>query len=86
MSKSSISRGHFFELLGWIGVLSLLLSYVLLTSNIITGTSAAYQAMILIGSIGFIVSSWHKRNYQPVALNMIFAAISIIALLNIAFH
>ena len=48
------------EIAGWTGAALILLAYLMLSMGKLTGQSAAYQAMNVVGAAGFIVNgAWH---------------------------
>ncbi len=71
---------YIIETLGWIGVILILGGYYLLATDAIHSRSWEYHVMILIGSTFVGIVSYRKRNFQPVALNVIFVILAIIAL------
>lgn len=78
MPKKTLDK--LIEIAGWIGVALILGGYYLLATDIIHSRSWEYHVMILIGSVFVGIVSWRKRNYQPVALNVVFVLLAIVAL------
>jgi paired small multidrug resistance pump len=69
------------ELIGWIGVLLILLAYSMVMLEIIAPENILYGLINFVGALGIIVSSYYKRDFQPVLLNiawLIVAGIGII--------
>jgi hypothetical protein len=73
------------EILGWYGTVAIVLAYVLISFNIVTSNSTAYQLLNFTGALGIIAISFSKKAYQPAALNVIWAIIALIALSRIIF-
>jgi hypothetical protein len=73
------------EILGWIGVLFILVAYTLVTLEIIKPSDIAYSAMNLLGAVGIIVSSYKKRDFQPVLLNGVWIVVAIIGIVRSIF-
>lgn len=71
------------EIIGWIGVALIVGAYALSSFDIISVHSVAYAAMNIAGSIGIIVDAIKDKNYQPVALNIIWLVIAAINLIQI---
>ncbi len=71
------------SLLGWYGVLAILVAYLLISFNALTPTSAAYQMLNLTGALGIIVETIGKKDYQPMALNVIWALVALVALIQL---
>jgi hypothetical protein len=80
-----MSSKKIYEMIGWIGVVIILASYSLLSLGIIDGQSYIFHALILVGSLCILVISLIKKTYQPVVLNGVFAFLSVIALVRLAF-
>ncbi|MBI4004832.1 hypothetical protein HY358_01705 [Candidatus Roizmanbacteria bacterium] len=71
------------ELVGWYGVVVILIAYFLVSFNFIEANTLSYQLMNLTGAMGILAVSWYKRVYQTVVTNTFWIAIAIIALLQI---
>ena len=71
------------EIVGWAGAALILLGYALVTSGRITPRSLAYQLMNLFGAIGFIINSGWYGAMPSVALNVVWLAIAVFALLRL---
>lgn len=71
------------EIFGWYGAGAIITAYALLSYEILSPHSIAYQLLNLSGAIGVLVDSWKQRNYQPVVINIFWAVIAIIALLRL---
>jgi len=74
-----------FELLGWYGVIAIVLGYLLINLSVVTVLNPYYQFLNLTGAIGIIISSSKKKDYQPLVINLIWALIGIIAIARIVF-
>ena len=72
------------EIAGWIGALLILAAYLLLSMGKVTGQSALYQAMNVVGAAGFIVNGWWHGAIPSASLNVVWMAIGAIALVRIA--
>lgn len=70
------------EIVGWLGVVLILLAYSLNSFGVVTSESVGYQSLNALGALGIIVSSGTKRDWQPTALNLIWLAVALIALLR----
>jgi len=71
------------EYFGWYGVIAILTAYLLVSFNVIVAKSLSYQLLNLTGSLGIIVIATSKKDTQPVVLNIIWAAIAIIAIVRL---
>ena len=71
------------EIVGWVGGALILLAYGLVTSGRLAARSLAYQLMNLFGAIGFIINSGWYGAMPSVALNVVWLAIAVFALLRL---
>ena len=73
----------FIETAGWSGAFLILLAYLLLSMGRLTGRSAPYQAMNVVGAAGFVVNGWWHRALPSASLNVVWALIGAVALWRI---
>ncbi len=73
------------ESVGWYGVVAILLAYVLISFSYTTSNSILYQTLNATGAIGILIDAVYAKNYQPAVLNLIWAAIACVAIINIIF-
>jgi len=71
------------EIFGWIGAVTVVTAYALLSMSILPPNSIIYQSMNFFGSIGVLVISIKKRTYQPVLTNGFWTLIALISIINI---
>lgn len=71
------------ESAGWIGVLSILIAYALLTFGFLSADQAAYHILNLVGGAGIIIDALADKNYQPAVLNLIWAMIAVYAIIRV---
>ena len=71
------------ETAGWAGALLILLAYALLSLGKVTGQSALYQGMNVVGAAGFIVNGWWHGAIPSASLNVVWMLIGGFALLRI---
>ena len=67
------------EIAGWAGALLILLGYLLITTGKLTGKSLLYQAMNVLGAMGFAINGWWHRALPSAALNVVWLLIGVIA-------
>ena len=72
------------EIAGWTGAALILGAYILVTAGRVTGQSPLFQWMNVAGAIGFIINGWWHRALPSAVLNVIWAAIGLVALWKIA--
>ncbi|MBY0583006.1 MAG: hypothetical protein K2P68_08850 [Sphingomonas sp.] len=68
------------EAVGWSAALIILASYLLVSTGRLSGTSATFQWMNVIGATGFIINSGWHRALPSAVLNIAWAAIGLITL------
>jgi hypothetical protein len=71
------------EIYGWYGMAAILLAYALASFSIISSAGLIYQILNGSGALGVMLASFHRKAYQPAALNLIWALIAVIALARI---
>ncbi len=71
------------EFLGWYGVVATIVAYILVSFLILSPTSLLYQALNFTGAIGVTIETYYRKDYQPFWLNLIWAFIALMAILNI---
>lgn len=71
------------EIAGWAGAALILGAYLLLSMGRLTGQSIAYQAMNVVGAIGFTINGWWHGALPSATLNVIWMLIGAIALWRI---
>jgi hypothetical protein len=68
------------EILGWYGVVAILLAYALLNFDILSNKSLTYQLLNLTGAIGIVIDALDDKNYQPMVLNIVWALVAVFSL------
>lgn len=71
---------------GWYGVLAILVAYALVTFNIVVAKSYVYQSLNLTGAVGLVVVATSKKDAQPATLNVIWAIIALVAMVQLLVH
>ena len=71
------------EVSGWVAAGLILGAYGLLTAGKLSARSTAYQAMNVVGALGFIINSGWNGAIPSAALNVIWAGIGLFALWRI---
>jgi len=69
------------EIVGWFGMLIILLAYGLLSLAFLSATSIAYQIMNAFGALALIYTAFKTSAYPVVVLNVVWLLIAIFALL-----
>ena len=71
------------EIAGWGGAVLILLAYLLLSADRLTGQSRSYQVMNVLGAVGIMINGWWHGALPSTVLNVIWAAIGMVALWKI---
>lgn len=68
------------EIIGWIGMVLILIAYITSNLDLLNLHSLPYLLMNLVGSISLVLVAWRKRDLQPAALNLIWSVIALVSL------
>lgn len=79
----SSHRNKYIELYGWYGAVGLLGAYALSSFNIFSSENVWYQVINITAALGIVTVSFHKKNYQPGVLNIVWAIVGLVALVKI---
>ncbi len=71
------------DIIGWIGSISVVLAYGLLSSHKLTAVSKFYQALNILGSICLIINTLFYSAYPSTFVNIVWLIIAIFAIINI---
>ena len=71
--------------MGWIGTAGVLLAYGLLSVGIIAGETLLYHFLMLVGSVGLAIITYHRKTYQPLVVNVVFSILALTALVRLLF-
>lgn len=71
------------EWLGWYGVAATIAAYVLVSFAVLLPSSLIYQGLNFTGAAGITIETWYRKDYQPFWLNLVWAVIALLAIVNI---
>jgi len=71
------------EIIDWSGVILILVAYGLMSFGVMSSHSLVYQGINLIGALAIAFTSINKKDYEPGVLNITWAVIALIAIINI---
>jgi len=71
------------EIVGFYGVIAILLAYALISFGVFTSSSILYYILNGTGALGIMFVSFKKKAYQPAVLNIIWTIVAIVGILNI---
>lgn len=73
------------QIIGWYGVTAIVVAFALLNFNFLGTNSLVYQLLNVTGSISIIIEASSKKDFQPVALNIVWLLVAIYGLSQILF-
>jgi hypothetical protein len=76
-------KKNLIQIFGWYGMIVIVLAYALVSFSFLSVDSILYQLLNGTGAIGIVVVSLYKKAYQPGILNIVWALIAVIAIINI---
>lgn len=76
------TKNHLISILGWYGVIATVGAYILVSFSLVSPISLLYQIFNLTGALGITIETYYKKDYQPFWLNLIWAVIAGIAIIN----
>jgi hypothetical protein len=82
MQKMQQSTSRMSEYVGWCGVTLILIAYMGVTFGVLKPETLLYGCINLVGALGIIISSYTKRDFQPVVLNIIWLIVAVIGIIK----
>lgn len=76
-------NSNLIDIIGWVGVASLLLAYALVSMRKVQGDSMTYQFLNMLGSALLIVNSFHYKAFPSVGVNIAWIGIAIYSMIRI---
>lgn len=70
------------EIVGWAGMILIVLAYYLISHKDIKGSSRMYQLMNLFGAIFIGINVYYNRAWSSFALQCVWAGIAILSLMK----
>jgi formate hydrogenlyase subunit 3/multisubunit Na+/H+ antiporter MnhD subunit len=71
------------NLIGWVGMLLIILGYLLISTKKISSSSFSYNLLNLLGGVGIIVNASYFSAWPSVVLNIFWVCIAIYAISKI---
>lgn len=71
------------SIIGWIGVLLILIDYAGINFDLINVNSPVYHSLNLIGSAALLYIAFNKKVYQSIFLNILWALVAIYGLVKL---
>ena len=69
-----------FDGLGWIGAVSVLVPYALVSTGRLSGTAPLFRTLNIAGGILLALNAWYHRAYPSLAVNTLWIAIGLFAM------
>jgi len=66
-------------------MIAIIAAYALVSFSVISATNIWFQILNGVGALGIVLVSFHKKDYQPAVLNIIWTAVAMVAILKITF-
>lgn len=74
-----------FQMVGWIGMVLILVAYFLVSFDILTVHNIWYQLLNIIGSSGLVLVAFGRKDWQPMILNVVWILIALGAIIKLVF-
>ncbi|WP_242204504.1 CBU_0592 family membrane protein [Aestuariivivens insulae] len=74
---------NYYELIGWVGAASYLLSYFLLSANKLKHNSVTYQLMNVLGGLFLVICAYDSKDKPNLFTNFVWMCIGVVALISI---
>lgn len=71
------------DFFGWYGMIAILVAYALISFSILESNNIWYQVLNVTGGLGLALISFRQKAYQPGILNITWAIVGLIAIINI---
>ena len=71
------------EILGWYGLIAVVIAYGSVSLNFVSPNTYVYQFLNLSGSVGLGLVAFVRRAYQNGVLNVVWGAIAVVALIRL---
>jgi len=73
-------KSKLIEFYGWYGTVAIVLAYIMVSFSIISSTNIWYQILNGTGALGIVIEAFHKKDYQPGVLNVIWTLVALFAI------
>lgn len=78
-----MNRKNFSEIVGWGGILLILLAYFLVSFKIVLADTLSYQVINLIGCFGTFYNAYYNKSKPLMTLQLIWGFIAFISIIKI---
>ncbi|NCQ54176.1 hypothetical protein GW791_01900 [Candidatus Saccharibacteria bacterium] len=80
-----IKSSKYTEFCGWYGMAALILAYAFVSFGILSPSGVIFQLLNLTGSVGLIIDAISKKILQVALLNLFWAIIGIVMIIQLFF-
>ncbi|MCR4326981.1 MAG: hypothetical protein NUV46_00170 [Nanoarchaeota archaeon] len=78
-----MNKGAFADLVGWVGIILILLAYFLVSFNFVLGDSLIYQLINVFGCFGTFYNAYFKKSKPLMTLQIVWGLIALISIVRI---
>lgn len=78
-------KSKLINIYGWYGTVAIILAYILVSFSILSANNIWYQVLNGTGSLGIVIESFYKKDYQPGVLNIVWSVVAFIAIIKLIF-
>lgn len=76
-------NGDFAEIMGWIGTVTYIIAYLLLSLRKLKAEKALYHCLNVLGSVGLMINGFYYGNFPSVFVNIAWFIIATLAIIII---
>ncbi len=76
-------KNKIITVIGWTGAIIIILAYASVSFGYLSPLNFWYQILNIVGSIGILIEAFHKKDYPPGVLNIIWVIIALVAIIKI---
>jgi hypothetical protein len=71
---------RFIEAIGWYGVVAIIGAYLMISFSVLSVNNLWYQVLNATGAMGMVFEAFHKRDWQPGVVNVVWTLIAVVAI------
>ncbi len=71
------------EILGWYGMVVILIGFILISFDYVNSHSLVYQILNCTGAAGIAINAYIKRDHPAMTLNVLFALVALVSLIRL---
>jgi hypothetical protein len=82
LNPTLLSSLLIFDGLGWIGAVSVLVPYALVSTGRLSGTATSFRVLNIAGGVLLMLNAWYHTAYPSFAVNALWIAIGLYAMMR----